>query len=253
MEQQELASPERPTVTSLGTRIMNVFSAPAELFNEVATTPVQKSSWVVPFILSLVLVLVFTYALFTNDTLRNQIYDIQLEGMQQAVESGRMTQAQLERADEQIRQSGAGLFLLIGGGSRVVVLAMMFFGMALALWLAAKLGLKSTAGYAKLLEVTGLVSWIGILGALVTLLLMYALDSLFASPSAALAILESYERQNKLHAVLSHVNIFSIWETSAVGIALAKISGKPTSNGLGVAFALWGVWVAISVLLSFGM
>ena len=254
MEQQEKTTmgTESAKPSSLGTRIMNVFSSPGELFIEVAGTPVQKSSWVVPYVLSLLLVLIFTYALFSNVSLRQQIYDMQIQGMQKAVEEGKMTQAQLDRVREGMESSGLGMFMLFGGVSQIVIGSAMFFGMALVLWLTTKFGLKATAGYRKLLEVTGLVSFIGLIGAVITLILMYAFDSLRATPSAALAILSSYDHENKLHHFLSSLNVFILWETSVVGIGLSKVSSKSTGVGLGVAFGLWALWTIVTIATGWG-
>ncbi len=253
MEQRETAQAvESAKGSSLGTRIVNVFSSPGELFTEVAGLPVQKSSWVVPYIVSLFLVLIFTYALFSNVSLRQQIYDMQLQGMQKAVEEGKMTQAQLDRTREGMESSGLGMFMLIGGVSQSVIVSVIFFGLALVLWLIAKFGLKASAGYAKLLEVTGLATFIGIVGTVVTLLLMYVFDSLHATPGLWLAVLSSYDHENKLHRLLSSINVFTLWETFVTGIGLSKISGKSPGVGMGAAFGLWVLWTILSVALGWG-
>ena len=69
MEQQDTPTATTPAPTSFGTRIMNVFSAPSELYAEVAAMPVQRSSWLVPYVLSMILVLFFTFALYNNESL----------------------------------------------------------------------------------------------------------------------------------------------------------------------------------------
>jgi len=49
--------------------------------------------------------------------------------------------------------------------------------------------------------------------------------------------------------LFASLNIFSIWEAAVIGIGLSKFSDKPTGTGMGVAFALWIVWVALSIFL----
>jgi len=228
---------------------MNVFSSPGELFTDVAGMPVQKSSWVVPYVLSLLLILIFTYALFSNASLRQQIYDVQI---QKAVEQGKMTPAELDQMRERMEGSGLGMFMLFGAGFQIAIGSAIFFGLALVLWLVAKFGLKAGAGYEKLLEVTGLASIIGLIGAVITLILMYMFDSLRATPSAALAVLSSYDHENKVHHFLSLLNIFTLWQTYILGIGLSKVCYKSTSTGVGVAFGLWAVWTVLSVVLGWG-
>jgi hypothetical protein len=118
---------------------------------------------------------------------------------------------------------------------------------ALFLWLIGKLALKAQAGYGKYLELWGASMWIGMLGGIVTLLLLMAFNSMYASPSAALAVLSNYSPKNSLHRFLSSLNVFSVWQMIVVGIGLSKFSGKSLGVGIGVAFALWVAWVLISV------
>jgi len=254
MEPQDTAATvAAPKLSSFMTRMTNVFASPSELYTEVAALPVQKSSWVIPFVFSLLLAFIITYVLYSNESLRHQIYDIQMRGVEKAVQEGRMTETQAERVREQMEGSGPTMFMLIGGGFAVVMVTLTFFGAALFLWLATKFGLKAAAGYSKFLEVSGLASLIAILGTIVLVLMMNAFDSLYASPSLALAVLDSYDSQNKLHVVMSSLNVFSIWEVAVLGLGLSKISGKSTSAGMGVAFGLWILWVVISTLLGLGI
>lgn len=254
MEQQQMVAPGEPSqVSTLSTRLANVFSSPSELYAEVGRAPVQKSSWVIPYILSLVLVVLAVYAVYQNPSLRQQVFDMQFAELQKGVEDGRLTQAQADRAREQIEGSGPVVFVLFGGVSRVVILSAMFFGAAFFLWLVAKFGLKTNMKYQKMLEVYGLASFIGVFGGIVGLLMVYALDSLVATPGASLLILDSFDRTNKLHMVLLSLNIFTLWQTAVVGIGLSKVSGRPAGVGVGLAFGLWGVWVIVSALAGLGL
>src|SRR5437667_12710140 len=71
--------------TSFLTRATNVFASPGELYGELGSNPPQTASWLIPFIFSLILALVFTFALYNNPSLRQEIYDMQSRGMQKAV------------------------------------------------------------------------------------------------------------------------------------------------------------------------
>jgi hypothetical protein len=250
---QTTSTTEPISPSSLSTRLMNVFTAPTELYTEVAKTPIQRSSWVVPYVISILLAFLFIIALYANESLRQQAYDVQIQTMQKALEQGQMTQAQFDQARDRIEGSGPVLFVVFGGIPAAVVLSILFFGAALALWLAAKFGLKATAGYQKLLEVYGLASFIGILGVIATLLTMYAFDSLHATPSAALAVLNSFDHTNKLHIFLSHLDVFTLWQTALVGVGISKISGKSLGAGMSVTYGLWLIWAVIATLLGIGI
>jgi hypothetical protein len=253
MEQTDNQVLETQQTTSLMTRITNVFASPSELYTEVSANPVQTSSWVFPLILSLIISLFFVTAIYYNDALRSQIYEMQEEKMQEIVEQGKMTQQQYDSWVDGMENSGPGMFIAFGGISEVVKALIVFFGASLILWLFMKIALKFGGGYKKVLEVWGLASFIGIFGSVITMLLMYLFNSMTATPSPTLFLGEGFDAKNSLHVILASLNIFTIWQMGIVGLGLSKISNKSIGLGLGVAYGLWIIWVLLSTFLGFGM
>jgi hypothetical protein len=253
MNEQPLSTPADVPVSSFMTRATNIFASPAELYTELAAAPVQTTTWVLPLIFSLCLAILFTVAIYNNPTLRQQIYEMQQQGMKKAVEKGQMTQEQMDRAAEAMESSGPVMFIVIGGASAAFMIAIAFFGVSLVLWLAAKFAMKFSGSYKKVLEVYGITSLIGLLGSIITLLMMNLLDSFYARPAASLFITSAFDQNNFAHNVLASLNVFSLWETAIVGIGVAKISNKPTGTGMMVVFGLWIVWTIVSSLLGWGM
>jgi len=251
--EENLNNAQIPAPSSFMTRAANVFAAPTELYAEVAVQPVQASSWSIPFIVSLLLAIVFTFSLYNNPTLRQQVYDAQDRTWKQAVADGKMTQSQYEQMSTGMESSGPLMFMLIGGGSAVVIISVFFFGLALLLWLILKLLLKASASYGKTLEVLGLASLISIAGTIVTLLLMNAFNSMHATPGASLLFMDSFDPSSMVHKTVAALNIFTIWEVIVLGIGIAKVSGKQNGVGIGIIGGLWVVWVFVSSLLGFGM
>ncbi len=249
MEQIE----QTPQTTSLMDRITNVFASPSELFTEVAANKVQTSSWLVPLILSILMGLFIVVALYFNESLRSQIFDKQAEKMQELVVQGKMTQEQYDQYVNGMRQSGPVMFVAIGGGSAVIMTAIIFFAATLIFWLVAKIGLKFSGSYTKMLEVFGLTSMIGFLGSIVTVIMMYVFDSMTATPSGAILIFQDFDVNNKLHLMLAQLNVFTIWQMGILGIGISKISNKSLGAGLGVAYGLWILWILASVMFGLGM
>lgn len=140
------------------------------------------------------------------------------------------------------------IFGIIGS---TVFISIAFFGAALVLWLVSKFALKASAGYGKYLEVYGLSGWIGILGFLVTILMVVAMNSLYATPSLGLMVSSEYDTTNKMHLVMSSINLFGIWQAVVIGIGLSKMADKPSGTGIAVAMVLWALWVACAVALGF--
>jgi hypothetical protein len=135
----------------------------------------------------------------------------------------------------------------------VFIVAAIFFGVSLLLWLAGKYMMAMPGGYKKMLEVFGLASLIGVLGSIITLLLMNVMNSFYASPSGALLVLDSFDSANKMHRLLSSLNIFTVWEMAIVGLGMSRISGKSVGTGMGISLGLWAVWTVCSVLFGWGM
>jgi len=237
------------------TRATNVFAAPGELYAGLASTPPQTTSWLVPFLISIALAFVFTFALYNNPSLRQQIYDIQGRAFQKAVDEGKMPQERADQMREGMENSGPLMFMLFGGGSAIVGIAMMFFGASLILWLIVKFGLKSPAGYPKILEVFGLASLISIFGSIVTLIMMNLFNTMYATPGGGLLVMGSFDPMNTGHKLLGALNVFTIWQAVILGIGVGKISGKSsgTGIGIGITIGLWGVLAVASTLLGLGM
>jgi hypothetical protein len=237
-----------PKAQGLGSIMMNAFSSPNDAFEGLRESESKASYWLVPLILLIVLASVSTVIMFSNDTLKGQILESRELAMQKQVDSGKMTQEQADRAKSQMDNMG-GMFIAFGVIGSVIFLSIMFFGAALALWLVDKFALKSTAGYGKHLEMYGISSWVGILGGIVTLLMIVGLNSMYASPSAALAVYATFDPLNTTHKILAAINIFSIWQAIVVGFGISKFGNKSAATGIGIALGLWILWVVAEVFL----
>jgi hypothetical protein len=237
-----------PSAPSLANSISDVFAAPSEVFQNLKNTAPSPKLWVAPFIATLLIVIVSVIMIFTNQTLKSEMKETQSKAIQKMVDEKKLTQEDADKIETRSESMGGMMiaFAIIGG---IVFMAAFYFGGALFLWIADKTILKSAFGYGKHLEMYGIASWIGVLGGIITVLMMVGLGSMAATPSGALALLGSFDPTNKMHMLLASLNIFSIWQTAVIGIGLSKFSDKQTSAGLGVAFALWIVWIILSILL----
>jgi hypothetical protein len=234
---------EEPKISSFFDRMSNIFTSPGAVYSEVANAPVQSSSWSMPFIFSLIFAVLSTIAVLSNASLKEQALAPQRQAMQERVDKGEMTQEQMDQATA-VTESGT-ITMIVGSISAMVMVAVGTFGGALIFWLAWKLIFKMQAGYKKVLEVYGLAMLIGILGSIVTILMMFVFDSLYASPGGGLLVMNNFNRHNFGHMMLAAFNIVSIWQMSVTGIGLAKVSGKSQGSSIGLALGLWVVWIII--------
>ena len=246
-EQQPL-----PSAPSLETTFMDVFTSPSEVFQKLKNTAPSPRLWVVPFIATLLIVIVSVVTIFTNETLKTEMRDVQSKSIQKQIDSKKLTQEQADQAESRMESMG-GLMIVFGVIGGALVTAVFFFGGALFLWLANKTIFHSNVGYGKHLEMYGISSWIGVLGGIITILMMIGLGSMYANPSGSLLVMSDFDPTNHLHKLLSALNIFTIWQTAIIGFGITKFSEKPSSSGLSLAFALWAIWVIIQVFIGFGM
>ena len=245
MEEQ---APSAPTI-SFSDIIINVFASPSEAFEGLRTSPVRATVWVVPLILLILLSSGSQYLMNSNESLKAQSQETMRQVYQRQVESKRMTQEQADQTMERMEGMG-GVMIAVRIVGTTIFFVVVFFLAALVLWPLGKLSLKATASYGKYLELWGASQWISILGIVVTMGLVLGLNSIYASPSAALAVYSTYDLFSSTHRILSLLNLFSIWQFLLVGIGLSTYAQKPLPVGIGLAMGLWLIWTAIMYFFS---
>jgi len=239
---------DAPKGQGLGSILMNVFSSPGEAFQGLRESESRATLWLIPLILMILLASISTYVVLSNDTLKGQVLESRDRAIQKQVDAGKMTQEQADRQKGAMESMG-GMFVAIGIVTNVIFITVGLFAAGLFLWLAGKLALKSTAGYGKHLEAYGISCWIGLLGGIVTLLMIIGLNSIYASPGAGLAVYASFDPLSTTHKILASLNIFSVWQAIVIGIGLGKLADKSSTFGIGVALALWVLWVIVQIVL----
>jgi hypothetical protein len=240
-----------PPAPSLGKTISDVFTSPSDVFQSLKGTAPKPMLWVVPLISSIIAVILLVAIGFMNENLKAQRMDTTRTILEQRVTDGKMTQEQADKAIEGMEKGGSIIlvFQIIGV---TIMMSIIFFFYTLLLWLSNKYILKSTIGYGKHLEMFGIVNWIGILGIIVSILMMLGLNSIYASPSLSLFVYQNFDMSNSGHKILALINFFGIWQTIVIGIALQKFSEKSTGLCIAVSVIAWIIILGISYLLGLG-
>jgi hypothetical protein len=241
---QPAAAPT-PT-TSLTGRLLNVFAAPGDVFDEIKATPPSVVNWLVPALIYAVVGAISMCIMFAQPAIQQTIHDQQVKVLDQRVQQGKMTQAQEDQALQFMDKiMGPRMLAAVGSAGMVIYGFVSLFGWALVLWLLGRWFLKAQFDYMKALEVAGLSSIILILGLVIGALLAAILGRLYATPGLALLV-SDFDPKNRLHLLLGAVNVFYLWHAGVLAIGLAKLSGASTAKPLAVVF---GFWVLIELLL----
>lgn len=249
MEHTEIPATPSVDISSFMTRAANVFMSPGELYTEIAAAPVQTSTWAIPYVISLLVGVLMTVALFSNASLRDQALEGQREEIQKQVEAGSMTQ---EQADQAEKMMSPAMFMTFGAVGVVVFVTATMFLIPLLLFGVTKAAFKFAGSYKKLLETYAISTLLGALGGIVSLLMMYSMDSMLAQPGPVVFLMDSFDRHSFAHNAVASLNVFTIWEVVVVGLGLSKLNGKSAGAGMAVTFGLWLAWVVVSASFGWG-
>jgi hypothetical protein len=237
-------------------KVVNFFGSPAELFENVRDTGPTNSNWLLPWIIYVVIALVAGQLVLSNASLSSQLertirtqFD---KSMEEAIAEGTITREQADEQFEQFGKPGSTWFMLLSTGGTLLGSLVVLFALSLFFHLLGKSTMGAAAPYMKVVEVVGLTFLLGSLEHLVTTALMFATDSIHASPSLALGVSE-VDPENKLHLTLSKLNIFTFWDIAVTSLGLSKIFQRDFPKVLVLVGALWVLWSLFSILTGFSL
>jgi hypothetical protein len=234
----------QPPATSLAARLLNVFAIPGEVFAGVKVSRISTGNWLVPVLLLMIVGVFTAVVVVSQPAFQKQIHELterQAKALDEQVKAGKVKQVDAERAMALTRAitTPASLKSLFTVGAAVVGITRVFWW-AFVLWLLGQLFLKVQFGYPKALEVAGLGLMISVLGAVVMLLLMVNLPTLFSSPSLAFAA-GDFETSRQSLLLMGAANVFSVWLLGVLSIGLAKLAGVPFLRAAWFVFAAWAI------------
>lgn len=242
----------QPPATSLPARLMNVFAAPGEVFEEVKAAPVSTANWLVPALLIIVVSWIAAWLIFSQESFVHQVNEIADKAIEKQIEKGHMPKEQADAA-RQVGQKWAGISTKISAVAGPVVAAFFLpFWRGLIFWLFGAKLFKGNFTYMKAVEAAGLTNMIGVLDAIVKTLLILSLGNLFASPSLALLVKE-FDPQNPVHSLFAVVNIMALWALVVRSIALARLSSVSFAKAAVVVFGLWAAFTGLMIGFGFAM
>jgi hypothetical protein len=241
-----METPESPRM-SFFEKLTNFFAAPGDLFDEIRTTPNTPSNWIIPMISFIIIAIVMNQLILQNPSLAHQTAQVAGREIEKAVQEGRMSEQQAEQAFA-FTKPGSVMFMLTQVVGIAVISPLILFLMALVYWLLGRWGMNASAPYMKVVEVVGFTFLVGATESIVTTILMTALDSIYATPSLALAVLQNFQPEDKLHMVLAKVNVFTFWDLGISSFALARLFQRDFPKVLVLVVALWLLWSVFQIL-----
>jgi hypothetical protein len=232
--------------TSLGSRIFNVFAAPADVFDEVKASPGSNANWLVPALLFTVIGWVCGWLIISQDFSKQQISDMQDRAIQKQVEKGKLTKEQAEAARGAIEKFGSlGTMIGVAAAPPIMGFALPFW-FGLIVWLLGDKAFKGGFTFMKGVEVAGLVGMIAVLESILHTLMVLVLGNMFAGPNLGLLVLKDYDPNNWQHVLLSKPDLMTFWELAVLSLGLARLGGVRFGRALAWVGGLWLLWTAFA-------
>jgi hypothetical protein len=236
-------------------KLAGVFLSPGEVFENVAQTGQSATTWLVPWLLYVVMAIISGQLLLSNPSLSAQLEQVIKEqfdvALKEDIAKGAVTQEQADAQFEQFGKPGSPLFTLLSTGGIALGSLVSLFAISLFSLLLGKSAMGATAPYMKVVEVVGLSYLIDMLEQAITAGLMFLTDSIHASPGLALFLLPDIDLQDKVHIALSKVNVFTFWKIGILSIGLSKLFRKDFPKVFVLVLALWVLWSIFSIFTGF--
>src|SRR6266446_2395108 len=113
-----LPGPPGASRMPLGARLMNMFTGPGEVFEDVLKGPPSTANWLVPVILSCVVGMVSSFVIFSQDAITQQLKEKQEQALEKRLE--KLPKEKREEMREMLEKwSKPDSMKVFGGGGEV--------------------------------------------------------------------------------------------------------------------------------------
>ncbi len=234
---QEFQGTEENSI-GIGAKIMGVFLEPAKTMKSIA----DKPDWLIPCIILVICTLVFVG--LNGEVIRDTQVEQNLEQMQGRVDSGQMSQEQVDMSIEQMTKFMTTPIMMGFGVLQVFFISLIFTLIYLFFGNVIFGGSKKFKHYWSLNWYTGLI---GAVGTLIGAFLVMSSGDM-GSANIGLNFLTSGNPDAYIHKLFSKLSVFSLWSMVVAGIGLSVFTN--VSRGKTIATAV-GLFVAVMVGISF--
>lgn len=230
--------------------MVGVITSPSDTFETIAHSP-KMNYWILPIIFFVIANLIGSFIVQNDTELINKIMDKQRAKVQQdfdeKVKSGAMTQ---EQADESMKMAEKFMdptnlfFKIIGYGAGIITPFLYLFVGSLIALIIMKV-MRSAITFGDILNIVGLASIISAISAILTTIISVLMGDL-QTISLGLVLNESMIGE-KGFALVSRLDLFSLWYLAVVSIGLSKIGRVSFAPVAGI---LYGLWIVYAVFMS---
>ena len=241
---------QQPEPSSLTDRLTDIITAPSEVYEEVKQSPVRTSNWLVPWILSCIVTVIYLAVAFQQPPILRAMQEQRQKAFQKQIAAGKMTQAQADQAAAMTeRFMTPAIVTAFGAGGAILASAIALFLLAVAIWLALKWFTDAAPGYMKVVEVCGLALVIDVPQKILRLLLVLWKQNLLVTISPTLFI-SNPETSNRTHVFLSMFDLVDFWGLAVLSLGVSKIASVSYRTAAIIVFVIWFGFRVIAMLLT---
>jgi len=226
---------------SLGGRLMNIFVAPGEVFDDVKYSEPCMANWIVPLCLSIAVAIIYTMVVFSQPAILQGMRVPVEKKFQQMVDSGKITRQQADQQLEMVEKFMSEPVLKTFGilGSLFMLPGLLFLS-SLVIWAIGKYAMGGDFIYMKTVEAAALAGVVTIPCSILamSLAVIYGNIGMTASP---ILLIGHFDQGNSLHRVLSAIDIGSMWSLTLLSLALSRLSGKSFLMAALWGFGIWAI------------
>jgi hypothetical protein len=257
MEQPPPITENPPPVTqeptmSLAGRMFNVLATPGDVFDEVKAMKPCAANWVVPALVATLLGWIACWLIFSQPAIQQQISEMTSKAVEKQLAKAHVSGEQAERAREMGEKYGAMGMKLSAYLAPPFASFVAPFWWGLIIWLVGAKMLKGDFVFMKTVEAAGLAGIVSILDAIIRTALIFLTGNLFAAPGLVMLV-NDYDPQNPVHALLGLGNIMTFWVLAVRALALARLASVSFWKAAVWAFGIWLAYMGLFIGLGFGI
>src|SRR5947199_8986899 len=98
---------------SLAARLLNVFAAPSEAFDDIKHKPVNHANWAVPATLIVIIGWFGALLIFSQDNIKQQLKEVSHKAIQKQFEKKHLSQAEMDKQMDMAEKVG-GIMPMVG-------------------------------------------------------------------------------------------------------------------------------------------
>lgn len=228
-------------------KAIGLFISPNEVFEGLPTNATRRD-WLLPLLIYTAITALTIHFIVEKESLAVHFRELSEQEIRpqldQFVQQGTVTQEQANWV-YQFATPGTVHFLAAQLVGTFIGTLILVFSLGFILWQLGRSVMGGPVPYMLVVTIVSLTLLVASGERIITAVLMILTDSIFASPS--LALLQLGSPPTFMFALLSRINLFTLWELWLVSLGLAWLHDRAIAKVFVLVSSLWLVWTLVTL------